>query len=217
METGIKKKYTSFVRERSVFVYFVRSDGNLWLVPCDVDCGHSASNLTLQFSISQILERSINLFIWYLQKEPITSSVLLRETWSGPLRPTIPPGSASRDSVAPEAGGSKGDVLFYPLQAQNSCGSGWLHQSCIGHIGRLYFPWPKCPLSGALPGQTAHCFERYERVGARLYVTVLHLSLCSSKAHFTTKTNVQIHKCFFHREEKNRDLNGIALKPKFGL
>ncbi len=119
---GDKKKYTSFVRERSVFVYFVRSDGNLCLVPCDVDCGHSASNLTLQFSISQILERSINLFIWYLQKEPVTSSVLLRETWSGLLRPTIIPGSASRDSVAPEAGGSKGD-LFYPLPAQNSCGS----------------------------------------------------------------------------------------------
>lgn len=132
---------------------------------------------------------------------------------SGPLRPTIPPGSASRDSMAPEAGGCKGDVLFYPLPAQNNCGSGWLHQPCIGHIGRLYFPWPKCPLSGALPGQTAHCFERYERVGARLYVTVLHLSLCSSKKHFTTKTNVQIHKCFFYRE-KNRDLNGHCVEAQ---
>ncbi len=112
---------------------------------------------------------------------------------------------------------AKETSYFIHFQPKTSCGSGWLHQSCIGHIGRLYFPWPKCPLSGALPGQTAHCFERYERVGAKLYVTVLHLSLCSSKAHFTTKTNVQIHKCFFYREEKNRDLNGIALKPKFCL
>lgn len=88
--------------------------------PVNVDFGHSASNLTLQFSISQILKRSINLFIWYLQKEPITSSVLLRETWSGLHHPTIHFRSASTDSMAveeKEAVGTCYSTCFQPKTA----------------------------------------------------------------------------------------------------
>lgn len=130
--------------------------------------------------------------------------MLLRETWSGLHRPTIPFRSASTDSVAleeKEAMGTCYSTCFQPKTAVEVDGSTGL---ALDTLEDCISPDPNVHCLGALPGQTAHCFERYERVGARLYVTVLHLSLCSSKAHFTTKTNVQTHKW----EEKKRDLNG---------
>lgn len=75
-----KKRAALSEKEACLFTLFAWIPIFDWF-PVNVDCGQSASNLALQFSISQILERSINLFIWYLQKEPVTSSVLLREAW----------------------------------------------------------------------------------------------------------------------------------------
>lgn len=98
LKTKTKKTVALNEKEACLFTLFAWIPFFDWF-PVNVDCGHSASDFTLQFRISQILERS-NLFIWYLQKEPIMSSVLLRDT--GPHRPTIPFGSASRDSVALE-------------------------------------------------------------------------------------------------------------------
>ncbi|KAA0724561.1 NT-3 growth factor receptor [Triplophysa tibetana] len=88
-------------------------------------------------------------------------SVFPSKAWIGH---TIPLESASRDSVAPgTTRGSYGDIRPASFLSKPPVTA----DASTRHVGGLYSPLPTCPSSAALPGQTAHCFERYEQVGAK--------------------------------------------------